>query len=433
MKRLVFLAAAFLIIFFSNTLGQSVQKRVPFTKLATPEATPAFKVDTITDLQEVANILLGPGITLLNVSFTGDTFSLATFVDTTGTFGIDSGLVMSTGSVYNISGPNVSGSAGTAFGLPGDSNLSALIPGYVTHDAVILEVDFIPLTDTLIATEMIFGSEEYPEWVNSSFNDVFGFFLSDSGTVPTNVAFIPGTQTPITIDNVNASNNSAYYHDNTGGQLVEFDGYTVPMPLQVPVTLGNVYHLKIAIADAGDEIYDSGIFLKKNSLIGFAMQPVAGFTPSLNGPQLTLTNTSQYARFFEWDFGDGNTLSDSSYLPFIHTYGTTGQFQVKLVAHNFYKSDTAIQTISVTATGLTEGNQTSAIYPIAERQWMLRYDLPESASINVCSIDGRVIQKIEKTTGKTEVPIDLGDRVPGLYLIQSHQQGATNTLKVFIR
>ncbi|HRZ77248.1 MAG TPA: choice-of-anchor L domain-containing protein, partial [Bacteroidales bacterium] len=237
---------------------------------------------------------------------------------------------------------------------------------------------------------------------------------------------------PISINNVNATSNAAYYHDNTGGQLVEFDGYTVPMPLLVPVTLGNTYRLKIAIADAGDGIYDSGIFLKKNSLIGFAMQPIAGFTPSLNGPVLTLTNTSQYARYYEWDFGDGNTLADSSQLPVNHTYASTGQFQVRLVAHNFYKSDTATEIITVTATGVQEQALSPMLRPLADRQWEISFPDAAEAQLSISGVDGRMIKRVEKPQGAAALQVDLRNESPGLYIIRCTQSGHSGAFKVIV-
>jgi len=59
-------------------------------------------------------------------------------------------------------------------------DLSVLAAGFQTFDASILEFDFIPQSDTL-KFNYIFGSEEYPEYVNSGYNDVFGFFISGPG------------------------------------------------------------------------------------------------------------------------------------------------------------------------------------------------------------------------------------------------------------
>ncbi|MEZ5148253.1 MAG: choice-of-anchor L domain-containing protein [Bacteroidales bacterium] len=46
-----------------------------------------------------------------------------------------------------------------------------------TYDASVLEFDFVPETDT-IRFKYVFGSDQYSEWVSSTFNDVFGAFIA---------------------------------------------------------------------------------------------------------------------------------------------------------------------------------------------------------------------------------------------------------------
>ena len=102
------------------------------------------------------------------------------------------------------------------------------------------------------------------------YNDVFGFFVS--GPNPAggnytnyNVARIPGTAVPVTIDNVNSGSYSSYYVNNGTGLTVVYDGFTTVLTAWCLVTPCNQYHIKIAIGDAGDGAYDSGVFLEENS------------------------------------------------------------------------------------------------------------------------------------------------------------------------
>jgi hypothetical protein len=83
-----------------------------------------------------------------------------------------------------------------------------VIPGFGTNDAAILEFDFIAEAGT-ISFLYVFASEEYNEFVNLGFSDVFGVFLDG-----TNISLIPGSQTPVSIDTVNNGGNSAFYNDN---------------------------------------------------------------------------------------------------------------------------------------------------------------------------------------------------------------------------
>ncbi|MEL6132938.1 MAG: PKD domain-containing protein, partial [Bacteroidota bacterium] len=56
--------------------------------------------------------------------------------------------------------------------------------------------------------------------------------------------------------------NCQYYVDNTGGTSVEYDGFTTPLIAGAKVTPCETYHITIAIADVGDQAYDSGVFLE---------------------------------------------------------------------------------------------------------------------------------------------------------------------------
>ena len=185
-------------------------------------------------------------------------------------------LFLATGDVNVAVGPNNIGSntlGGGNFGV-GDPDLDLLEgTGSGTNDAVVLEFDFIPIGDT-VKFNYVFGSEEYPEFVNGGFNDAFGFFLSGPGIAgpysnnATNIALVPGTTTPVTIDNVNSGSNPSYYVDNTintGAQSIQFDGYTTVMTAIGVVQCGVQYHIKIAIADVGDASYDSGVFIEGGS------------------------------------------------------------------------------------------------------------------------------------------------------------------------
>ncbi|OOP55722.1 MAG: hypothetical protein AYP45_13160 [Candidatus Brocadia carolinensis] len=63
-----------------------------------------------------------------------------------------------------------------------------------------------------MAFQYVFASEEYNEFVGAGFNDVFGFFVDG-----VNIALIPSTTMPVAIDNVNLSNNSAFYINYEAG------------------------------------------------------------------------------------------------------------------------------------------------------------------------------------------------------------------------
>ncbi|MFH2143428.1 MAG: choice-of-anchor L domain-containing protein [Bacteroidota bacterium] len=235
----------------------------------------------------VNSVLLGNYVSATNINSTcvfGAINSLGEFAGFD-TIGIDAGIIMSTGDVFLADDPNVSGSAGNVTNSGGDSLLGTLIPGYPINDAAIIEFDFIPYTN-LLTFSYVFASEEYPEWVNSSYNDVFGFFISGANpdtSLPAysneNIALVPGTLIPVTIDNVNGGNYSQYYIDNTIGSAgIQYDGYTTPLDAFAHVIPFQTYHIKLAIGDAGDSAYDSAVFLKNDSFSSVPLQ----YTSSTN-------------------------------------------------------------------------------------------------------------------------------------------------------
>ncbi|MBN3036747.1 MAG: choice-of-anchor L domain-containing protein [Bacteroidales bacterium] len=220
----------------------------------------------------LADTLCGIAVSFSNATLMGADVAFGAFSGGgTTNLGINDGIVLCSGSVEIIPGPNNTGSAGFNNGMNGDPDLTVLAT-MPTYDAVILEFDVIPVYDTL-RFRYIFGSEEYPEWVINLFNDVIAIFVtgpdpSGGNYMLKNIALVPGTDLPVNIHNINnvIPSYPEYYVDNTGGQTIQYDGFTTPLPAVLPVVPGETYHIKIGVADAGDGIYDSGIFLKKGTL-----------------------------------------------------------------------------------------------------------------------------------------------------------------------
>lgn len=226
----------------------------------------------------VQNVLIGPGVQVSNVFYSGSAGAIGTFNSTNANVGIDEGIIMTTGTISpggnGPHGPNNQSNAGMDNGAGGYAPLSTL-GGTNTFNAAILEFDFVPFSDT-VRFEYVFGSEEYPEYVGSQFNDVFAFFITGPGLNPAgeNMAIIPGTGQAVAINNVNAGQNNQFFVNNGDGNqapfngsptFIQYDGFTKPLQAVSRVQCGETYHLIIAIADVGDAIFDSGIFLKANS------------------------------------------------------------------------------------------------------------------------------------------------------------------------
>lgn len=212
--------------------------------------------------QALARVLGGSCASITNIQFTGHPYMLGVFDDNQNNVGLTKGMLLSTGDVLDGLGANTSPSISTNLNGPGDALLSSLC-GSQTYDAAILEFDFTSTIDDSVFIKYVFASEEYPEFVGSQFNDIFGFFISGPGiNGQQNIALIPGTTTPVAINNVNHISFTNYYNDNAAGTFMQYDGYTTVLYAKFYAIAGNPYHLTMKIADAGDEFYDSAVFLE---------------------------------------------------------------------------------------------------------------------------------------------------------------------------
>lgn len=229
----------------------------------------------------VNSVLLGPGVVVKNIKFTGDTAAIGEFVNKGNKLALDHGLVLSTGKVLSAIGPNATKLApGDGNNQPGDRDLDKLLTkSRRTFDAVILEFDFFPSTNS-ISFSYVFASEEYPEFVNKDYNDVFAFFVSGPGVTDTNLAIVPGTASPVSVNSINATKNASLYIENPvdAGVTTEvsYNGFTKVLKAELSnLQFCKAYHIKMAIQDVNDLTFDSAIFLKANSFVsGTAALPV---------------------------------------------------------------------------------------------------------------------------------------------------------------
>ncbi|MDA8233651.1 MAG: choice-of-anchor L domain-containing protein, partial [Clostridia bacterium] len=228
--------------------------------------------------EDLVKSLVSGAVYVDNVKFTGALNAAGLFQGGTGIIGFEEGIILSSGSINNVVGPNEKDNISKGNKQLGDNDLDTLIPGYETEDAAVLEFDFIP-TSNYISFQYVFASDEYNEFAISEFNDVLGFFVNGK-----NVALLPETDIPVSINNINGgkpfgqnARNPEYYINNdlsNGGTInTEMDGLTTVLNVQAEVYAGQLNHIKLAIADAGDSSYDSNVFIKAGSFIDQKYKP----------------------------------------------------------------------------------------------------------------------------------------------------------------
>ncbi len=274
--------------------------QIVITQLAPNKAKSAVKYHFLSSTGIVSG-------SLQNVTFDGDSGGLGVFGGTSNIGFID-GIILSTDSttyIANTPSQQISG----FYMTPGDPDLQMIASGPV-QDAAALQFDFRPRTDTL-TFNYVFASEEYPEFVCSQFNDVFGLFIT--GPNPSggsynayNIALIPGTSLPVSINSVNPGSPgsssgggscngvnqslaySSLYTTNTGSSII-FDGFTTPLQALVPVVPCAQYHIKIAVGNVSDGAYDSGVFLEANSFGGRELPCITSFLEEEKNDLFSLT------------------------------------------------------------------------------------------------------------------------------------------------
>lgn len=337
----------------------------------------------------MAQTLAGAGVTVSNATFVCDTNAYATFAVTPpniSNLGIDSGLVLTSGSAFNNGfnqGVNNASAVITTANPSnnGDADL-ALLTSNPIRDACILEFDFIPQGDT-VKFQYVFGSCEYPSFTCSSFSDIFGFFISGPGITggfsnnAQNIAIVPGTTScPVGVNTINCPNSPGCCNTSTNcvgngagctglttaqtcnmfvcnaptnpnSNTVVYPGFTIPLFATALTVPCSTYHLKLAVSDASDQSLDSGVFLKAGSLTSnnVSLSPVS----ALNFPETYVVEGCSPG-------GVVVTRPVANPFPLIVTYLVSGT-ATNGVDYNFLPGSVTIP-----------ANQTSAVIPISANQ-----------------------------------------------------------------
>ncbi|MFK7757580.1 MAG: choice-of-anchor L domain-containing protein [Flavobacteriales bacterium] len=252
--------------------------------------------------EQAAQQLVGNGVSIENVNVTAADSSWAYYYNFNTELNATEGLLLTTGKASNaivVNGENGTGlpiivnqteclnCAEFDNGFQG-SDLLNTVNDRTTFDATAFEFDILVQGDSL-TFDFTFASEEYEEWVGSSFNDVFGFFITGPGGFnDVNIALVPGTSEPVAINSVNNIFNAEYYYDNRNplGQNIQYDGFTLGLQAEV----GNLipcetYTIKLIIADGTDRLYDSAVFVEKisSNAIGLETSTVGGLPYMIEG------------------------------------------------------------------------------------------------------------------------------------------------------
>jgi gliding motility-associated-like protein len=268
----------------------------------------------------IENILINSSCAnVSNITVSGWTFTNGTsygyFNRGSSAFPFQDGVIITNGRATSAVGPNTSllSEGPTTWG--GDLDLEQAINESGSINATIIEFDFLPLANK-ISFDYIFSSEQYlsnPNANQCNFSDGFAFLLKEVGSQDqyTNLAVVPGTAIPVKIPTVRGSGticppaNEIYFDAFNGNEHpTNYNGQTKILKAQSNVTPGVLYHIKLVIADQGNNLYDSAIFLGGGS---FAVETdlgddrlFAANNPACENESLTLNAATPNATGYKW-------------------------------------------------------------------------------------------------------------------------------------
>ena len=242
----------------------SVVWRALLGGLALAAAMPAMAIvvtsnTNAADLAAAVTAAGGGGLTVvgtptLSGHTSGAATSSGTYSNASGTYSIGSGIVLSSGNVNDYGdGPNLSAANTTSYGVAATSGQEALLDpitgGTFNHnDVTQLNVSFTTTTGSVFFN-VVFGSDEFAEFKNTTFIDAFGLYLDG-----VNIAFYLGSP-------VNINHPAMDFRAGT-----ELDGVLPgtggPMLFSATgLSLTDTHTLTFIIADSGDSILDSTAYI----------------------------------------------------------------------------------------------------------------------------------------------------------------------------
>lgn len=229
----------------------------PFTPFSGSTTLKTSTNNALTDALLVPN----SGITISNFELNASALDAVNFYDgSLSGLGIGKGLLLTSGTTPGTM--NDIGWFGQSNGGAGDADINAVVNTVFqtqSYDATTLSFDFktdITSTATSITFDLVMGSDEYPEWVNS---------FVDSAVVIVNgvnyALFNHNANNPLSVVSQNLA--AGYFQDNASGFLpIQYDGVSQVLKIVAPINAGGaVNHIKIGVADTGDHIYDTGLFI----------------------------------------------------------------------------------------------------------------------------------------------------------------------------
>lgn len=253
-----------------------------------------------------------------------DTSSFGYFQNSGSGFVLDEGIVLSTGRLDNVPGPNNNLSDDDAPNWTGDADLENVLGISNTINATSITFQFTPQANSL-SFRYLFASEEYRENESTTcdFSDVFGFLIRPLNGNFQNIALVPGTDTPVSVTTVrpdilnacDALNEEYFGQFNSSSAPINFNGQTKVLTANTDVVVGTTYEIKLVIADDLNFRFDSAVFIEADSFnLGVDLgQDLTGDRALCNDDN-TLLEVEDDLNNVNWFFDDNLVAQDVNQL-----------------------------------------------------------------------------------------------------------------------
>ncbi len=289
--------------------------------------------ENLSTVELVENVLVASScanvsnITVSNSHDYGDGKSFGYFSANGSQFPFAEGIVLTTGKATSAIGPNGGILSEGPTSWLGDADLEEALGVNNSINATVLEFDFLPLGDK-ISFDYIFASEQYltnPTANQCNYTDGFVFLLRKANSTDSyqNLAVVPNTNIPVRVNTVRGPGtlcppaNEQYFDAFNGyDHPTNYNGQTVALTAQSEVTPGELYHIKLVVADQGNNFYDSAIFLAGGSFrieknIGDDRLLVTG-TPLCEGDSFTINASDPAGTAYKWFKNDIEIIGQTS-------------------------------------------------------------------------------------------------------------------------
>ncbi|MBL86621.1 MAG: hypothetical protein CMO82_08185 [Winogradskyella sp.] len=229
-------------------------------------------------------------------------------------FPLESGIVLSTGSITNAGNSVITDNLNDGnINWETDPDVLNVLGIDQTLNATSIQFNF-STANNFVAFKYLFASDEYQQEYPCNFRDVFAILIRPAGSADpfVNIALVPETTTEVSTYNIHPNINGfceAINEDYFQGYNLpgtNFNGQTTVLMANAEVIPNEVYEIKFVIADHIDQRFDSAVFIEAE---GFGGSIDLGPDQSVCGSNLTLdAEIDNPSAVYSW-FLDDNLIT----------------------------------------------------------------------------------------------------------------------------